>query len=123
MFKDPSTATGIKWADLHHSLLLIKVNGVRVGIDTAHGVSDAVEADVHVLDGAGEGTVYENTLVFPKVLQNQLKPSVGDLVLGRLGQGQAKRGQSAPWSLSTATEADKAKGRDYYQSKLSAAPF
>jgi len=44
------------------------------------------------------------------------------MVLGRLGQGEAKKGQSAPWMLSEATEADKVIGRNYI-AKNSEAPF
>ncbi len=113
MFNDPSTATGIDWKDLHGSLLLFKVHGQEVGIKTVHGDSNAVRADVIVLDGDKEGEAYTDTLVFPKVLQSQLKPSIGSMVLGRLGQGHKKPGQSAPWTLATATEAEKTVGRDY----------
>lgn len=110
MFNDPSTATGIEWKPLLGSLLLIQVHGQEVGIKTVHGDSNAIRADVTILDGEQEGEVYADTLIFPKVLQSQLKPSVGKLVLGRLGQGNKKPGQSPPWTLSPATEADKALG-------------
>ena len=42
----------------------------------------------------------------PKVLAVQLRPRIGQKVLGRLGQGQAKPGQDAPWVLAEATESD-----------------
>ncbi len=122
MFNDPSTATGIDWKELHGSLLLFKVSGQEVGIKTVHGDSNAIRADVVVLDGDKEGETYTDTLVFPKVLQSQLKPSIGSMVLGRLGQGHKKPGQSPPWTLSTATDADKQVGRDYL-AKTSEAPF
>jgi hypothetical protein len=51
--------------------------------------------------------------VFPKVLASQLRSSVGGKVIGRLGQGIAKPGQSAPWTLNAATDADKETGRKY----------
>jgi hypothetical protein len=112
-FAAPSTATGIKWADLKGSLLLFTVHGVENGIKTVHGDAQAVRADVAVLDGEQVGTVYNDTLVFPKVLISQIKSSVGGMVLARLGQGSAKPGQSAPWTLTEATDGDKAKGREY----------
>ncbi|WP_394620969.1 hypothetical protein JNUCC0626_18300 [Lentzea sp. JNUCC 0626] len=112
-FKEPSTVSGIEWKNLNGALLLIKVHGQEHAIKTVHGDSSAVRADVFVLDGDQADTAYVDTLVFPKVLQSQLKPSVGAMVLGRLGQGHKKPGQSAPWTLAAATEADKAVGRDF----------
>lgn len=121
-FGAPSNATGIQWNDLKGSLLLFKVHAVESGIKTVHGDAQAVRADVIVLDGDQADTVYADTLVFPKVLISQVKPRVGGMVLGRLGQGQAKPGQSKPWVLSEATEADKGVARAHI-AKSSAAPF
>lgn len=112
-FKDPSTATGIEWKNFNGALLLVKVHGQEHGIKTVHGDSSAIRADVFVLDGEHADESYVDTLVFPKVLQSQLKPSIGSMVLGRLGQGHKKPGQSAPWTLAAATEADKAVGREF----------
>jgi hypothetical protein len=122
-FGAPSSATGITWADLKGSLLLIKVRSIETDITTVHGLSDAVRADVVVLDDKGtapEGEAFNDTLIFPKVLQSQVKSQ--ELVLGRLGQGDAKKGQSAPWMLSEATEADKVIGREYL-AKANPVPF
>lgn len=106
-FASPGTpGSGIKLADHLGALLLVEVLGVETGIPTTFGDSDAVKANVHVIDGDGAGTDYDDTLIFPKVLQSQLKKSVGQKVLGRLGQGQAKPGQSAPWLLNEATAED-----------------
>lgn len=112
-FASPAAATGIDWKALHGALLLFTVNGIEEGIKTVHGDSSAVRADVAVLDGELKGEDYADTLVFPKVLQSQLKSRIGQKVLGRLGQGQAKPGQSAPWLLAEATEADKQVGLAY----------
>lgn len=112
-FRSPSSATGITWADLKGSLLLFKVHAVESGVSTVHGESDAVRADVIVLDGDAKGETYADALVFPRVLQAQIKSSVGGMVLGRLGQGEAKKGQSAPWLLAESAEADKAIARAY----------
>ena len=121
-FADPSTASGINWKDLHGSLLLIKPSSQEVGIKTVHGDSNAIRADITVLDGDLEGTVYEDTLVFPKVLQSQLKPRLGEMVLGRLGQGHKKPGQSPPWTLSVATDEEKKAGMAFLE-KSSETPF
>lgn len=109
-FASPGTpGSGIQLADHLGALLLVEVIGVESGIKTTFGDSDAIKANVHVIDGPGSGTSYEDTLIFPKVLQSQLRKSVGQKVLGRLGQGQAKPGQSAPWLLNEATAEDVAK--------------
>jgi hypothetical protein len=121
-FKNPGSTEGVQWADHKGSLLLFKVHSVELGISTQFGDTDAVRADVVILDGANEGTVITDTLVFPKVLQSQIKGAVGSMVLGRLGQGQAKKGQSAPWKLADAEEADKVIAREYLAAN-SAAPF
>lgn len=121
-FSDPSTASGIKWADLKGALVLVKVHEFVPEINTVHGLSTAVRADVIVLDGNDAGDEYSDTLVFPKVLQSQLKSNVGGMVLGRVGQGSAKPGQSAPWTLAPANEDDKAKGRAYL-AKTTEPPF
>lgn len=121
-FNAPSSAAGITWADLKGSLLLIKVSGIENGIKTVHGEATAARGDVSVLDGPQEGTTYGDTLIFPKVLISQVKPSVGGMVLGRLGQGKAKPGQSAPWTLEEATDADKTAARAYL-AKNAPTPF
>jgi hypothetical protein len=109
-FAAPAEPSGISYTDLNGALLLIKVHAVEADVPTAFSkpgqANPAVRADVTVLDGQSAGERYEDALVFPKVLQGQLKSRVGQLVLGRLGQGQAKPGQSAPWRLNPATSAD-----------------
>lgn len=122
MFNDPSTASGIDWKDYNGALLLIKPKEFIPEINTVHGVNPAVQADVIVLDGEHADTVFVDTLIFPKVLQTQVKPSIGSMVLGRLGQGAKKPGQSPPWTLAAATDADKETGKAYL-AKTAPAPF
>lgn len=117
-FASPASAAGIKWADINGALLLLEVHSVEKDITTTFGPSDAVRADVTVLDGPSKGDEYRDTLVFPKGLQSQLRPNIGQKVLGRLGQGQAKPGQSAPWLLAEATDADKQIGVAYLNGQL-----
>jgi hypothetical protein len=104
-FAAPAAAEGIKWAELSGRLLVIEPKSVEAGIATAFGETSAVRADVHVIDGPAP-TTYDDVLVFPKVLQSQIKGSVGRQVLGRLGQGVAKPGQSAPWRIEDPTPKD-----------------
>lgn len=121
-FSGPASADGIKWVDYKGALLMFDVKGFEPSINTVHGETSAVNATVVVLDGDHKGEVITDTLVFPKVLQSQIKGNIGGKVLGRLGQGEAKKGQSAPWKLSDATEADKAVARDHIAATTKA-PF
>ena len=123
-FNDPRQSTGIQWADLKGSLLLIKPFEQLYGVKTSYGEADAVRADVIVLDGDEADTVYADTLIFPKLLQSAVRPFIADngMVLGRLGQGVKKQGQSPPWTLSAATEDDKVIGRAHLD-KNKVTPF
>jgi len=108
-------ATGGKITEFDGALLLITPTELREAIQTVHGPSDAIVCDVAVLDGRDAGTEQTGVMVFPKVLQGQLKAKIGTgrMVLGRLGRGQAKPGQSAPWVLGDPTEQDKATARQH----------
>lgn len=109
-FATPSApSAGIKWENHKGALLLVEPLSFEAGIQTAFGTADAVKANVAVIDGAGAGEKYEETLIFPKLLASQTKGQIGQKVLGRLSQGAAKPGQSAPWLLEPATPEDVAK--------------
>lgn len=113
-FNDPgSGGDRLPLKELVGSLLLVTVREETGIIKTAFGDATAIRADVAVLDGSSKGEVYADTLIFPKKLKGQLSGSVGGKVIGRLGQGTAKAGQSPPWQLEPATEADKAIGTKY----------
>lgn len=108
--KPAEPSSGIDYSQLHGKLLLIKVMSLEDHIPTVHTKpgekNPAIRGDVTVLDGPQAGQEYPDALIFPKVLQGQLRSRMGQLVLGRLAQGQAKPGQTAPWKLDTATAAD-----------------
>jgi hypothetical protein len=104
---------GIKWDDLKGKLLVIEPLSLEQGIQTAYGVADAVKANVHALTGPDQAEDYPETLVFPKLLASQLKGQIGNKVVGRLGQGQAKSGQSAPWLLEEASADDLTKAKEW----------
>lgn len=103
----PAAASGLDLGALNGSLLLITPTRIEPDIKTNYGEKDAVVADVVVLDGDHAGEVYRDTLIWPAVLQGQLRPQVGsgDPTLGRLAQGVAKKGQSPPWILLDADDA------------------
>lgn len=112
-FTDPGVSTGISLPDLEGRLLLIKPERVEVGIKTSLGDRDATVSDVHVVDG--DGAVYNEVFIWPRVLQGQLRRNLGTgmFCIGRLGKGTAKPGQNAPWKLLDATDADKVLARTY----------
>lgn len=106
-FASPGTASGgLDLKTLNGRLLLVVVHSHEHGVKTSFGEKDPIRAAVTVLDGPEEGETFKDTLIFPSVLIGQLRSRVGQKVLGRLGQGQAKSGQNAPWLLNEATDAD-----------------
>lgn len=124
-FAKPSAPSGgIDFKELLGALLVIDVISVEDHVPTVHTrpgeKSPAVKADVYVVDGPQQGEQYMDTLIFPKVLQSQLGRNVGQKVLGRLTQGSAKPGQSAPWMLEEATADDNATGEKWLTSRKSA---
>lgn len=120
-FADPASPSGIDYTALQGALLMFKVLGVEADVPTAYSIpgqkNPAIRADLTVIDGAQAGTELEDTLVFPRVLQGQLRSRVGQLVLGRLGQGVAKPGNHAPWRLEAATDQDKKMAEEWLRKK------
>lgn len=109
--------TGIDWNDLKGKLLVVEPLDVEKDIKTVHGTSDAVRANVYALTGRGESMDFEDTLIFPRVLQGQTRRQIGNLVVGRLTQGEARKGQDPPWVLAEATEKDLKKASDFIAKK------
>jgi hypothetical protein len=100
-FSSPSnTSEGVKVADLANHLLIITPVEYKTGIQTVHGLAEAVEVNVVDLDTNSE---HASLLWFNVGLRNSLKSKVGQKVLARIGQGTAKPGKSAPWILIDAT--------------------
>jgi hypothetical protein len=121
-FDNPGAIGGdpINWSDVAGSLVIVRPLSVEVGIPTVHGEASAVRADVTVVDGPQSGRTYGDVLVFPKMMQAQLKTKIGRSVLGRVGRGVAKPGQTAPWILEEATAADMQTARDFGNRSTSA---
>ncbi len=108
-FADPSAGGDkLPLAELKGALAIFDVREYVEEIHTAFGESSAVRCSVTIVDGPMAGKVWGDTLIFPRVLQGALRPNVGRKVLGRIAQGPAKPGQSPPWILEAATDADKA---------------
>lgn len=111
-------STFIEWGDYSGKLLVVEPLDVEKDVKTVHGMSDAVRANVYVLTGPGESEDFEDVLIFPRVLQGQTRRRIGELVVGRLGQGEAKKGQNAPWILLEANEKDLKKAQDFVARKF-----
>ena len=90
------------------ALLLVYPHKYVTGIPTKFGEADAVEADIVVLDRAGQDGQpirLNSTMIFQNKMVGQIKGSVGGMVLGRLGQGLNVKG-NPPWELLDHTAAD-----------------
>lgn len=124
LFDAPGSATGLDLKTIEGRLLLIKPLTLETGINTALGEKDAIRADVTVLDGPDAPVEHNDVLIWPRVLQGQIRSNVGSgrFNLGRLGKGQAKSGQNPPWKLADPTDADKDVARAFLASKTEA-PF
>ena len=113
-FRDPqSGGDKLPLDDLNGALLLVSVHELLGEMQTSFGPATPIRADVAVLDGARKGEVFEDALIFPRVLVNSLRSAVGEMVIGRLGKGNAQPGKSAPWILEAASDADKQVGERY----------
>jgi hypothetical protein len=69
--------------------------------------STVIDADVTIIDAAGGAKVFVKSTVFGMALVGTLSRALpGKPLLGRIGQGVAAAGQSAPWVLDDYTDAD-----------------
>lgn len=116
-----SPSEGMDFNELQGSLLLIKVVYLEEhvpNVNTKPGEkSPAIRADVTVLDGPLAGKEYADALIFPRVMQGQLRSRIGQLVLGRLTKGEAQPGKNAPWKLDPATAQDTQVAEQYMARK------
>lgn len=120
-FDDPGVISKIDWEDYLGRLLLIYPKSKEEKIQTKnYGERDAIRADMIVLDGPGAPDDLGEILVFPLILQGQLRRNIGKgrPNLGRLAQGEpAAKGQKPPWILVEADEKGKKIARDYLNQK------
>lgn len=118
MFQQPSQGDQVKIPELLGALVLIYVRELRTGITTPYGEKEAIACDLHVLDGPKAGEISDNALIFQGALIGALRGATGgDPVLGRIGQGTAKNGQSPPYILLPFTDADAAVATAWIQAQ------
>lgn len=119
---DPGSGGNFVAADTVDKLILVWPLSLEEGIVTANGTSDAIRADIAIIDEKkpAKSELIEGGLIFQKVLQGQLRGALakGQCVLGRLilDQASKKAGQSAPYRLQTPNETERAAGQAYIDS-------
>ena len=86
----------LKPADIEGHLLIVEPLEFRKDMPTSMGESDAIACTVHDVTTS---ETHEDILWFSRVLVGSLKNRIGGKVLGRMGKGNAKPGQTAPWIL------------------------
>jgi hypothetical protein len=86
----------LKPADVEGHVLVVEPSEYVANITTAFGESDAIRVTVHDISDA---ETYSDVLWFSSALVGSLKGNIGKRVLGVMGKGVAKAGQSAPWIL------------------------
>lgn len=117
LFQQPSQPGQFALKDYLGRLVLFTVHAHEADIQTAFGVSDAIRADVVVLDGADAPEEIADALIFGRAVVGSLKGNVGQQVLARIGQGTARPGQSAPWVLNAYSDTDAQVATDYVTRK------
>lgn len=106
-FAAPSTGGGdsLAPADVDGHLLVVEPHEHVASVSTTFGDKDAIRVTVHDVTTQ---TTHENVLWFPGALVGSLKGNIGQRVLGVMGRGTAKPGQSPPWVLTDASTNEKA---------------
>ncbi|HEX5523646.1 MAG TPA: hypothetical protein VFX53_09375 [Pedococcus sp.] len=114
-FDGPGSISSLKWEEYENRLVLITPLLAVDKFTTTLGEGPVIRADVVVLDGPGSPIEIRDTIIFPKVLQGQIRGNVGTgrSNLGRVGKGEKRPGQSAPWVLGEPSAADKDIARAY----------
>jgi hypothetical protein len=109
LFDGPGSTTSIKWSDHEGQLVLIWPK-VEKPFEYDGETKNVIEARVVVLDPPGGTPIeYGTTVIFPRVMQGQVRGNIGRNRpnLGRVGKGEAKPRQSPPWILVDPNENDK----------------
>ena len=108
MLTSPRAGTGdqLKPKEILGHLLIVRPLEFLPEFETQFGPTDAIRVDVVDLtetDAHGnKGVVYKSVMWFNRVLVNNLRQQIGETVLGKMGQGAGKPGQSPPMQLNDA---------------------
>lgn len=117
LFDGPGSTSSIKFSDHEGQLALIWARTEKQ--HTYDGeTKDVIQGDVVILNPPNGGPIeYKNTMIFPRVMQGQIRGNIGTNKpnLGRIGKGEAKPRQTAPWVLLDPNEEDKKMAVAYLQ--------
>ena len=107
MFDAPSVGSGssIRPADVEGHVLVCEPIEYVGSMSTSFGETDAIRLVVHDIS---QKESHEDVLWFSAALVGSLKRDIGKSLLGKIGKGEAKAGQSAPWILIDLTSNEKA---------------
>lgn len=108
--------SGDKITDFEGYLLLVKPTEIIDEMETKLGKTEAIRADVVVLDHEDGPIESDGVLVFQIALKRDLKRTIEGptpYLLGRLGKGEARAGKSAPFIFNQPTDDDKNVARKY----------
>lgn len=121
-FDTPGAYVAVK--DLLGELVLFTPTEYVEEVTTDFGTKDAVTTDLVVLTAEGGPAEYQDVMIFQGSLIGTLKRKCptytngiltreGRKVLGVIAQGDAKKGQNAPYILAAPDDAQKQIARDY----------
>lgn len=99
-FSAPAAGSVLKPAEIENHLLVVEPTEYIEKMQTQMGESDAVRCTVHDITSK---TTHDEVLWFSTVLVGSLRSRIGAKVLGVMGKGVAKPGQTAPWVLQDAS--------------------
>ena len=101
-FDAPTQGGGsLKAADVEGHVLVVEPSEYVASIATSFGEKDAIRVTVHDITTS---ETHNDVLLFGSALISALKGQIGNRVLGVMGKGTAKAGQSAPWVLIDASQ-------------------
>lgn len=99
----------VKITEFVGELMLVKPTEFLPGFATSFGETDTIRADVTFLTGERQGETEEEMLIFQRPLVRALKKvheGANPYLLGRLGKGTARQGQSAPYIFEVPEQED-----------------
>ncbi|MGH6978004.1 MAG: hypothetical protein ACRED4_01725, partial [Brevundimonas sp.] len=101
--------------DLLGDLVLFTPSEYVEEVKTDFGDKDAVMTDLVVLTAEGGPAEYTDVMIFQGSLIGALKRKIptGRMLLGVIAKGEAKKGQNAPYILTSPDEAQTQMARDY----------
>lgn len=106
----------VKITEFVGELMLVKPTEFLPDFATSFGETDTIRADVTFLTGERQGDTEEEMLIFQRPLVRALKKvheGPNPFLLGRLGKGTARQGQSAPYIFEVPDDDDVTLAQQY----------